>query len=230
MNSMKARFKDETGLAERVLVGVIAWAFAAVVMLTSTLVTAKAIDKKVAFITTQVSPIDHNLDSVQLAVQTNQTARDILTAAQPLSGQLGDVLNSTNSIVGEAASIDQTAGTINGTVHSIDGTAGEINTTVHSINDAVNAINASGKTITGSVDSINSNVHSIGNYFGGILDTVRIIRGDHKVEGLGGGLAGAARRVDVLIGLVTGIKADTGNILARVGTIDKSAKSIDSKM
>ena len=206
---MNERLTDETGMAEMILVGVIAWALAAVVMLTGTLVSAKEIDTKVAFIRSQVSPIDHNLDSVKLAATTNQIATDILTAAKPLSGQLGEVTDSTKSIISEASSIDQTAGQINTTVNSISATAGEIN---------------------GSALAINGTVHGIGNNFGGILDTVRQIRGDHKVEGLGGGLAGAARRVDVLISLVTGIKGDTGNILGKVGTIESSAKSIDGKM
>jgi len=227
---MNKRLTDETGMAERILVGVIAWALAAVVMLTSTLVSAQRIDKKVAFITTQVSPIDHNLDSVKLAVTTNQIARDILTAAKPLSGQLDEVVGSTKSIIGEAASIDQTAGEINKTVNSINATAGEINGSALAINGKVLGINGTVQTIQSNANSINGSVHSIGGYFGAILDTVRVIRGDHKVDGLGGGLAGAARRVDVLIGLVTGIKGDTGNILAKVGTIETSAKSIDSKM
>jgi methyl-accepting chemotaxis protein len=227
---MNESLTDETGMAELILVGVIAWALAAVVMLTGTLVSAKEIDKKVAYIRSQVSPIDHNLDSVKLAATTNQIATDILTAAKPLSGQLGEVVGSTKSIIGEASSIDQTAGQINTTVNSISANAGEINGSALAINGKVQAINGSVQSIQTNANSINSTVHGIGNNFGGILDTVRQIRGDHKVEGLGGGLAGAARRVDVLIGLVTGVKDDTGNILAKVGTIGTSAKSIDGKM
>src|SRR5919106_2812050 len=110
---MKTRLTDETGLAERILVGVIAWALAAVLMLTSTLVTANQIDDTVAYIRTQVSPIDKDLDSVKLAEKTNELAGRILTAAEPLSGQLGTVLDNTNSIDATAKSINDTAGQIN---------------------------------------------------------------------------------------------------------------------
>ena len=73
-------------------------------------------------------------------------------------------------------------------------------------------------------------MHGITGSFAGILDNVIEIRGDHgQVEGFGGGLAGAMRRVDHLTNLVAAIKGDTGNILALVGTIDDSAKSIDRK-
>lgn len=228
MTRMKNRYADESGLAERILVGVIAWALASVVMLTSTLITANQIDDKVAYIRTQVSPIDNDLDSVELAARTNVIAKDILTAAEPLSGQLQQVLDTT--IHDKAISIDQTAGEINRTVNSISATASEINGTAGSINSKVTAINGSVRSIQGHANSINGTVHGIGGNFGGILDTVRQIRGDHQVEGLGGGLAGAARRVDVLIGLVTAIKGDTGNILGKVGSIEASAKSIDNKL
>ena len=56
------------------------------------------------------------------------------------------------------------------------------------------------------------------------------IRGDKNATDLGGGLAGSNRRIDVLLGLITGIKGDTGNVLALVGSIQNTAKSIDGKL
>ena len=56
------------------------------------------------------------------------------------------------------------------------------------------------------------------------------IRGDKNATGLGGGLAGSNRRLDVLLGLITGIKGDTGNVLSLVGSIQKTAKAIDGKL
>lgn len=229
MTWFKTRFRTESGLAAGILVGVIAWALAAVVMLTSTLVTANQIDDTVAYIRTQVSPIDRDLDSVKLAEKTNDIAGDILTAATPLSGQLGTVLENTGSIDATAKSIDTTAGEINQVVHSINATAGEINGSAHSINDKVKAINGSVRSIQASVNEINPTAKRIEGNFAGTLAATRSIIGDHKAAGLGTGLSGAARRVDVLNGLIQALKGDTGNILARVGTIEKSAKSIDNK-
>lgn len=229
MTWFKTRFSREHGLAAGILVGVIAWALAAVVMLTSTLVTANQIDDTVAYIRTQVSPIDDDLDSVKLAEKTNAIAGDILTAAKPLSGQLGTVLENTNSIDATAKSINTTAGQINQVVNSISATAGEINGSAHSINDKVKAINTSVRSIQGSVNEINPTAKRIEGNFAGTLAATRSIIGDHKAGDLGTGLSGAARRVDVLNGLIQAIKGDTGNILAKVGTIQASAKSIDNK-
>src|SRR5438094_7068122 len=111
------RLTDARGLAGQILVGVIAWALVAVVMLTRTLVSAQQIDDRVFTIKNTVSPIDHNLDSVALAVKTNDIAGQILTAAKPLSGQLDQVVKSATSIDTSAASINGTAGSINQTVH-----------------------------------------------------------------------------------------------------------------
>jgi hypothetical protein len=229
MTWFTTRWRGESGLAAGILVGVIAWALAAVVMLTSTLVTANQIDDTVAYIRTQVSPIDRDLDSVKLAEKTNEIAGDILTAAKPLSGQLGTVLENTNSIDATAKSIDTTAGQINQVVHSINATAGEINGSARSINDKVKAINTSVRSIQGAVNEINPTARRIEGNFAGTLAATRSIIGDHKAAGIGTGLSGAARRVDVLNGLIQAIKGDTGNILAKVGTIAASAKSIDNK-
>ncbi|HLJ09286.1 MAG TPA: hypothetical protein VKX24_12175, partial [Acidimicrobiia bacterium] len=56
-----ARLDDERGLAGKILVGVVAWALGAVLLLTSTLVSAQQIDSRVERIRHTVSPIDHNL-------------------------------------------------------------------------------------------------------------------------------------------------------------------------
>src|SRR5690242_5784173 len=94
----KPRFSDEAGLAGKILVGVIAWALGAVLLLTNTLVAAQQIDTRVDRITHTVGPIDHDLDSVALAIKTNDLAGQILTAAKPLSGQADQVIQATTSI------------------------------------------------------------------------------------------------------------------------------------
>ena len=230
MADMRSRLRDETGLAGQVLVGVVAWAFVSVAALVSILMTANHIDERVAFIRGTVSPIDHDLDSVKLLESINARADAINTAAAPLSGQLGVVKDHTDSILGEAAAIDDTAKTINTTVHGIDGNVDDIHGSVLSINSIVGAINGTVKSIDGNASSINGTVHSIGGSIAAIDDLARSIRGDHNASGLGSGLAGAARRLDVLLGQITGIKGDTGNILSLVGSIQNTAKSIDGKL
>jgi uncharacterized protein YoxC len=216
MGATKSRLSDESGLAERILVGIVAWAFAAVACLVTILMTANHIDERVAFIRSQVSPIDHNLDTVKVLEQVNQNADKINTAAAPLSGQLDQVVGHTNSIKSEAAGIDDTAKSINSTVHSID--------------ENVNDIHGSVRDINANAGSINGTVHTINDSIGSVLNFVYSIRGDHNATDLGGGLAGSNRRIDVLLGLITGIKGDTGNVLSLVGSIQNTAKAIDNKL
>ena len=104
----RTRFRDEAGLAGKILVGVIAWALGAVLLLTNTLVAAQQIDTRVDRITHTVTPIDHNLDSVKLAAETNRIAGEILVAAKPLSGQADQIIQTTASIDGTAKAINST--------------------------------------------------------------------------------------------------------------------------
>jgi prefoldin subunit 5 len=230
------KLSDERGLAGKILVGVIAWALGAVLLLTSTLVSAQQIDNRVGRITTEVSPIDKDLDSVNLAIETNATAQQILEAAKPLSGQLDQVL--ATKIKENAEAIDGNVQGIKKSVDSINAAALGINSDVLAINGSVRAINTTARSINGLVRSIDGNVGSIGSTVNGIdanlkavLGTAQAIRGDHEVKsGFGDGLAGINRRVDTARALVEGIKTDTGNILSLVRSIDKSAKSINNKL
>lgn len=227
---MRKRLSDERGLAGQVLVGVVAWAFVSVACLVTILMTANHIDERVAFIRRQVSPIDHDLDSVKLLESINARADAINAAAAPLSNQLGTVKNHTDSILSEAAAIDDTAKTINTTVHGIDANVNGILGSVLSINSIVKGINGTVRDINANAGAINGSAHSIQGSLGAVDSTAKVIRGDHNAQGLGGGLAGAARRLDVLLGQITGIKGDTGNILALVGSIQTTAKAIDNKL
>ena len=234
------RFSGETGLAGKILVGVIAWALGAVLLLTNTLVAAQQIDTRVDRITHTVGPIDHNLDSVNLAAQTSRTAKEILAAALPLSGQADQIIQATTSIDASARSIDTTVGQIGEAVKGIDGSARSINGNVLEINKTVKDINGTAKAIAGTVNGIDGNVAAIGSTVKGIggnlaavLGVAREIRGDHAATGItpgAGGLAAINRRADVIIGAVQAIKGDTGNILVSVKKIEASAASINSKI
>jgi hypothetical protein len=239
MSRLRLRFSDQRGLAGKILVGVIAWALGAVLLLTNTLVAAQQIDTRVDRITHTVGPIDHDLDSVALAVQTNKTAEEILAAAKPLSGQAGQIVDATVSIDSSAKSINTTVGQIGAAVKGIDGTARSINSNVLEINKTVKDINGTAKVISGTVNKIDGNVaaiggsvHGIGGSLSTVLGVVQQIRGDHAASGItpGGGIAAINRRADAVIGLVQGIKVDTGNILVSVLNIQKSAKAIDDKL
>jgi methyl-accepting chemotaxis protein len=229
MRALRSRLSDESGLAERILVGIVAWAFASVACLVTILITANHIDERVAFIRSQVTPIDHNLETVKVLEQVNQHADDINTAAAPLSGQLNQVTDHTKSIMSEAAAIDDTAKSINSSVQSIDGNVSDIHGSVLSINSLAHSIDGTVRDINANAASINGTVHTINDSFGSVVNLVYSIRGDKNATGLGDGLAGSNRRLDVLLGLVTGIKGDTGNVLALVGSIQASARSIDGK-
>lgn len=188
---MRRLHTDEAGLAGTVLVIVIAWALAAVLMLTGTLIAARQIDDRVASITGSVSEIDDDLDLVELAGQVSDKAAAIDQAAAPLSGQLDQVIGAAGNIDTSARSILDTAGQINQTAGSINSTAGQIGSTVDSIHG----------------------------HAGGILDTARSIEA---------GVAAINGRADTIIGLVRGIKADTGDILvAVVEGVHPHANSID---
>jgi prophage DNA circulation protein len=233
----RPRFRDEAGLAGKILVGVIAWALGAVLLLTNTLVAAQQIDTRVDRITHTVGPIDHNLDSVELASKTNAVAEQILAAAKPLSGQAGQIVDATTSIDASAKSIDSAVGQIGNSVQGIDGSARSINTNVLDINKTVKDINGTAKTISGTVIGIDRNVSSIGGSVKGIsaslaavLGLAEQIRGDHAVSGpTGVGIAAINRRADAIINLVRAIKGDTENILATVVKIETSARNIEGK-
>jgi len=227
---MSSRLRDESGLAERILVGIVVWAFASVACLVTILMTANHIDERVHFINSQVSPIDHNLETVKVLNQVNKNADDINTAAAPLTGQLDQVIGHTDSIRSEAGAIDGTAKSINTTVHSIDGNVSDIHGSVLSINSLAHSINGTVRDINANASSINGTVHTINDSIASVLNLVYSIRGDKNATGLGAGLAGSNRRLDVLLGLITGIKGDTGNVLALVGSIQNTAKSIDGKL
>jgi archaellum component FlaC len=235
----RRRLQNETGLAGQILVGVVAWALGAVLLLTNTLVAAQQIDNRVDRITHTVGPIDHDLDSVELAAETNRIAGEILTAAKPLSGQAQQIVDATAGIDASAKSINGDVQQIGESVNGIDTNARSINGNVSEINKTVTDINGTAKAISGTVNQIDGNVTSIGQTVKGIdanltavLGVAGEIRGDHASpnSGFGNGIAGINRRADAVIALVQNIKADTANILATVLRIEASAKSIEGKI
>lgn len=182
--------RDESGLAGTILVIVIAWALAAVLMLTGTLIAARQIDDRVAFITGEVGEIKTDTQLVELTNDTVSATDEILVSAEPLSGQLEEVNTSANSIDGSVDEILATADSINGTVLDINGRVTELEPIVLQINDRAASIGSSVDSINGSAGGIQANVNSIR-------------------AGLN---EGAAPKAVQVVGLVRGIKGDTGTI------------------
>lgn len=173
----------QTGIA---LIIIIAWALTAVFMLTRTLISAQQIDDRVARITTATTSISGDTRLVELLEETNATARGILAAAEPLTGQLGEV--------------DQSAKNINATVPNILSSAQSINATVKAINPNVSNILgqvreiASGPATLGGVRAINQRLDRALGTINGIKGDTGIIRGEVRT---GDGIHGQVCRLDV---------------------------------
>ncbi len=213
-----------SGLAGVVLVIVIAWALAAVLMLTGTLTNARQINRRVKLVNAQVGPIDNNLASVKLAGRTGRIAKKIDLAAEPLSGELNQVITTAGSINTKVGSILSKAQSINGvvtaintTANAINANANAINATAHSINATVHSINANALSINATAHSINSNVHSINSH-------VQAIGG--SVASIGGNVASIRARVVAIQGVVGPARATDRSINANANRIHNNLGKI----
>jgi methyl-accepting chemotaxis protein len=209
--------RGERGLAPALLVVVIAWALAAVLMLTGTLLSAQRIEKDVGTIVGSTSSIDGDLDSVRLAAKTTRISEDILTAAEPLVGQLDQVIVSARSIDREGRSILDNAESINGDVFAINDVAGSINDEVHSINGTADSINATVSSILGNALDIESTAGSINANAGSINSRVHSINASvGSINGRLGGTLDETRTIDVGVAAING---RASRIIRRVGPI-----------
>jgi len=182
---------------------IVAFALAAVLMLTGTLLAARRIDHRVRTITHLTSSIDNNLNSIQLAARTGRIAGRIWVAAKPLSGELGEVIRAGNGIQGSADSILTTAGAINARAVAIEGTAGSINRNVRAIQANARSIDSTVGSLDGTVHEINRHAGSIDVAVGSINTHVASIGGSvNRIVGLFGLVLRASRQID---GRVAGI-------------------------
>ncbi|MDQ3587025.1 MAG: hypothetical protein M3375_01545 [Actinomycetota bacterium] len=245
---MAAERRPTLGLAPALpgilLVVIIAWALAAVMMLTGTLTNAREIDKTLPLINSQVNPIDKDLDSVRLAARTGRLTTRIDRAAKPLSAQADRILSVAASIdgrvagiLGTAVSINETARSINGTVRSINSKVSAIHDSVISINNTVDSIHGNVLTINGTVSSIEGKVSTIGARVRAVFRSVgpvgatdrsikgsvsRILRTFRRLEpetrSIDRGVAAINRRADRGVEGVRGLKSDFGPIRVLVGS------------
>jgi methyl-accepting chemotaxis protein len=188
---------DDQGIGGFVLVIVVAWALAAVLMLTGTLVSAQQIDERVAEITGLVSDIDDNTTAVELAGETGRIAADILAAAEPLSGQLDAVIDSAGSINTSAGSIFENAESINAAVRDINGSAGDIGRSVRSIHSRLSGTLTSVQSINAGIADINRRADTIIALARGIGADLTNVLAEVRLRDAGNdGIRGHARSID----------------------------------
>jgi len=202
-----------------VLVIVVAWALAAVLMLTGTLLAARQIDDRVRFIRGQTSAIDEDLDAIRLAGETGRVARRIDAAARPLSGQL-------DQVIGTAERIDFTGRSILGSAKSIEGRAARIRSTAASIEGTVASIGGRVGSIEVNARSIESNARSIEGRVGAIEANARSIEGRvGSIEGRVAGIGGSVRAIGGRVGRIRGSFAE---ILPVTRSIDPGVAEINA--
>lgn len=159
----------ELGIVGINLAVVIAFALYAVIQLSRTTLAARQIRDRVRTITGEVVPINSDLTNVPKLDETNRIAAEILTAARPLSEQVGQIVTAARSIDGTVSTILSTAADINGTARAINGNLTTLTPVVNSIRDNVVAIN-------GRVDRIIAPVNGIRGDAANILSNVLSIR------------------------------------------------------
>lgn len=209
-------------VANLVTVAIVAVAFSTVVILLQrTTSTANSIDAKAKHIARTGQGINVATDSVIQLNRTNETAASILTTAQPLQGKLDSIVQLAQSIDGHAGSILGTAKTINGTGSTVNGTAGTINKTAKAINATAGDIHATALAIDGTAGKINGTAKDINAQAAAILDVAKRINTD---------VGAINQSIDTTLGIVSGVKGDTGNILGQAQLADKLAKCIDQRL
>jgi len=209
-------------VANLVTVAIVAVAFSTVVILLQrTTSTANSIDAKAKHIARTGQGINVATDSVIQLNRTNETAASILTTAQPLQGKLDSIVQLAQSIDGHAGSILGTAKTINGTGSTVNGTAGTINKTAKTINATAGDIHATALAIDGTAGKINGTAKDINAQAAAILDVAKRINTD---------VGAINQSIDTTLGIVSGVKGDTGNILGQAQLADKLAKCIDQRL
>ena len=192
-----------------------------VTLLQRTTETANSIDAKAKRIARTGQGINTATDSVIQLNRTNETAASILATAEPLQGQLDQIVKVAQSIDGHAGSILGTARDINGTGAKVNGTAGTINKTAKEINTTAGAIHATALAIDGTAGKINGTAKDINSQAAAILDVAQRINTD---------VAAINQSIDTTLGIVEGVKGDTGNILVQAQTADHLAKCIDQRL
>lgn len=236
---MRGILTGRRGLAPIALVIVVAWALAAVLMLTGTIIAAHRIDHDVAIITPEVNDIGRDTKAIGLTRTTARVSGRIADAAKPLTGELSKTLAAARTIDKTAKSILTRAGAINTTVKSINGTARAINANVSSINANVSSIGSNARSINANALAINSSARSIRASAVSINGNAKTINASVvRIRGNGSGILTTVNSIDPRVAGINRRAVDVQNVAQPLGldlnstlgllpSIDSAANGID---
>lgn len=122
-------------------------------MLIETLVLANRIDTNVTPIEQSVAGIKVNTDTIAVLATVDASAKGILAAAGPLTGQASTILTTVQSIQGTVGQIDTATGSIDSKAGAIDNTVASIAPHVLGIAVPVESIQAKLPDITGKLSN-----------------------------------------------------------------------------
>jgi hypothetical protein len=212
-------------LAKTVLAILGVWGLLASPMLIRTLLATRQIDKRVATLTTTLSEIDKDSQSISLMQETNRLSGELLTASQPLPGTLEAMRAVTSGLAGKVDSItagvttiEQNSTEIEAKVLSARDTAAEINGSVKGIGQSLAGILATLRATQVAAAEINTSTRGINTAVVDLLPVTKEI--DAGIGRANKGIVEALEHVKV-------IRADIGNILAGVPDVQKHSHSID---
>lgn len=212
-------------LAKVVLAILGVWGLLSGLMLTRTLLASKQIDKAVAAVTTSLSEIDKDSQSLALMQETNRLSGELLTASAPLPGTLeamrgvtAGLAGKVDSILAGTATIERNSKEIEGKVVSARDTAVAINGSVKGIGQSLAGILATLRTTQTAAGEINASTRGINTAVADLLPVTKRIDA---------GIAKANQGIVEALGYLDLFTADIGNILARVPDVEKHSRSID---
>jgi len=214
-----------TRLAKVVLAILGVWGLVAGLMMIRTLVGTKQIDKRVAAMTTSLSEIDEDSQSIGLMQETNRLTGELLTASAPLPRTLEEMRAVTaglaakvNSILDGTTTIERNSTDIEGKVVSARDTATAINGSVKGIGESLAAILATLRATQTAAGEINASTKGINASVGDLLPVTQRIDT---------GIGVANQGILEALGYLDLFTADIRNILAGVPDLQKHTRSID---
>ena len=214
-----------TRLAKTVLAILGVWGLLAGPMLIRTLLATRQIDTRVATLTTTLSEIDKDSQSISLMQETNRLTGELQTASAPLPGTLEAMREVTAGLAGKVDSItagvttiEQNSKEIEAKVLSARDTAAEINGSVKGIGQSLASILVTLRATQAAAAEINTSTRGINTAVVDLLPVTKEI--DAGIGRANEGVVEALEHVKV-------IRADIGNILAEVPDLQKHSRSID---
>jgi uncharacterized protein YoxC len=212
-------------LAKVVLAILGVWGLLAGVMLIHTLLATKQLDKRVAAITTSLSEIDKDSQSIALMQETSRLSGELLSASAPLPGTLeamrgvtAGLAGKVDSILAGTATIERNSKEIEQKVVSARDTAAAINGSVKGIGQSLAGILATLRTTQTAAGEINTSTKGINTAIADLLPVTK---------GIDAGIAQANQGIVEALGYLELLRADIGNILLGLPDVQKHSRSID---